>query len=325
MKWGILATGTIADKFAATIARMADSQEVVAVASRNSEKACDFAAKYHISRSYGTYSDLLTDSEVEIVYIATPNNLHYENAYECLMHGKHVLCEKPFTTNASDAQKLYDLAKTKGLFIMEAMWTRFLPLSEKINNIIANGQLGEIQYIRVDYGFVAKGARKERKFDSALAGGALLDIGVYNLHFLNSIMKTTPQILASEVHLNEYGTDDFSTILLRYPNGCRATSTAAIGSDIPREALIVGSNGQIHLPDFQRAERLIWASEDQEPQEIYEPFEINGFEYEIKEATRCVQAGMTSSDIFKPSDSIAIIQLLDKLRNDWNMKFSFEL
>ncbi len=325
MKWGILATGNIAGKFAGTVSQMEQyGQSLAAVGSRNAESAKTFAERWNISHYYGSYEELAADPEVEAVYIATPNNLHYENCVLCLNAGKHVLCEKPFTTNADEARKLYQMAQERGLFIMEAFWTRLLPAYEKLQEVLENGVIGPVRYVRCDYGFIAKGARKERKFQSALGGGALLDIGIYNLGFLHTIMKAAPEAFESQVHINEYGTDDFSALLLRYPGGRTAQSVQAIGMDMARNAVIYGELGSIAFEDFQHAQSMTVTRYGEEPETLLFPFEINGFEYQILEAEACVKAGKSSSEKYPPEDSLTVLKLMDDIRASWNLQFSYE-
>ena len=325
MKWGILATGTIAAKFAKTVAAMCtDDEKIVAVGSRDEKRAREFADTYGINKAYGSYEELAADPEVEAVYIATPNSLHFGNAMLCLQNGKHVLCEKPFTTNAKDAEALYSEADERERFIMEAFWIRFLPLHEKLLQIIETKEFGELRHVRCDYGFIAKGARRERKFKSELGGGALLDIGIYNLGFLHMLMGTTPETITSDVHLNEYGTDDFSMLQLKYPGGQTAHSVQSIGLQMERQAALYFDKAAIYLPDFQMAVSMTVKPVEGETYTIECPLEINGFEYEIREVTRCVRSGKTHSEIFKPKDSIAVLRLMDEIRKSWNMKFSFE-
>ena len=204
MKWGILATGNIARKFASTINQMSkENEQLAAVGSRHMDSAKAFAREHDIPRYYDSYEALVNDPDVEAVYVATPNSLHYENCRLCLEHGKHVLCEKPFTINEKQAQELYRLAKDKHLFIMEGLWIWFLPLYNRLRNILLKGTIGEIKHISCQYGFVATGARKERKFNSALGGGALLDIGIYNLGFLRIVTGCDPQnVETTKVHIN---------------------------------------------------------------------------------------------------------------------------
>ena len=325
MKWGILATGTIAAKFAKTVTEMcSDDEEIVAVGSRDAKSAQEFADKYGIKKAYGSYEELAATPEVEAVYIATPNNMHFSNAMLCLENGKHVLCEKPFTTNAVEAEKLYNEAQERGLFIMEAFWIRFLPLYEKLLPIIEAKEFGELRHVRCDYGFIAKGARRERKFKSELGGGALLDIGIYNLGFLHMLMGASPESFTSDVHLNEYGTDDFSVLQLKYPGGQTAHSVQAIGLQMERQAALYFDKATIYLPDFQAAVSMTVKPVEGDAYTIECPFEVNGFEYQIREVTECVKCGKPHSDIFKPQDSVAVLRLMDEIRKSWNMKFSFE-
>lgn len=325
MRWGILATGSIAKKFAFTLGQMGAEGEVLeAVGSRRKEAAEAFAAEYGAKKAYGSYEELLCDPQVEAVYIATPNNFHYENARACLLAGKHVLCEKPFTTSLEQAQALYKLAAEKGLFIMEAFWIRFLPVLQKLQELIREGAIGQVVHARSDYGFIASGARWQRKMDSALGGGALLDIGIYNLGFMHMVMGEAPTGFSSRARFNQMGTDDFSTITLEYPGGRTASVTTSIGMDIPREAAVFGTKGRIVLEDFQKAERMRVCPYEGEAYEVEIPFEINGFEYQIREAGRCIRAGMSTSDVLRAEDTLTVLGLMDEIRESWEMKFSFE-
>lgn len=325
MKWGILATGTIAAKFADTVNQMEGEQILAACASRTMEKAESFRAKYNILRAYDSYEAMVQDPEVEAVYIATPNNLHFENCVMCLEAGKHVLCEKPFTTTREEGEKLFALAESKGLFIMEAFWTRFLPVMRKLQELIRDGVIGDVVWARSDYGFIATGARKDRKFDSSLAGGALLDIGIYNLGFMRMVMNDEqPESFDSQYHINEYGTDDFSTILLRYPCGKSAVVTTCIGINMTRYAVVYGTKGSVSLDDFQQAEKLYVRREGEEAYTIELPREINGFEYQIREVERCVKAGMTTSDVLKKQDTLEVLELMDQIRTSWGLTFACE-
>ena len=211
---------------------------------------------------------------------------------------------------------------------MEGFWIRFLPVLQKMQELIKEGKLGEIRYIRSEYGFVAKGDRKVRKFNPQLGGGALLDIGIYNLGFLNMIMGKNPDSFTSDVHMTDVGTDDFSVIHLHYPQengqGAEAVVTTAIGLDIQRKAAVIGTKGSIYLDDFQKAETMTVSLSDGEEYEIEIPFEINGFEYQIREASNCIRAGRTHSGIYTPQMSLQTLSLIDDIRAGWNMKFPFE-
>lgn len=326
MKWGILATGNIAAKFAKTVNLMKEEGQVLAAcASRNKEKAEEFAARFGIEAAYGSYEEMAADPNVEAVYIATPNNLHYENTKMCLLSGKHVLCEKPFTVGKVEAEELFAIAKEKGLFLMEGVWTYHLPAMKKMQQLIRDGVIGDVIYARSDFGFVAKGARKARKFDSALAGGALLDIGIYNLAFMRMVMGyVNPVAFTSKHHINEYGTDDFSSIQLEYPADRTATIVTCIGIDMPRHAAVYGTKGSILLEDFQIASGLTVSVDGEEVQKLSFPIEMGGFEYEIREADRCIKAGLSSSDVVPPAESLALLDSMLEIREAWGMTFACE-
>ncbi len=325
MKWGILATGTIAEKFANTVNQMEKEQELVACASRTMEKAMAFAGKHGIARAYASYEAMLEDPDVDAVYVATPNNLHFDNCRMCLEAGKHVLCEKPFTINREDGEKLFAMAREKGLFIMEAFWTRHIPVLKRMQQLIREGVIGEVVWARSEYGIAVSGAKKDRKFDSSLAGGALLDIGIYNLGFMRMVMGDSQPInFSSRFHINEYGTDDFSTIILNYPGGKYATITTSMGILMSREAVIYGTGGSIYLEDFQQPEKMVVRPNGQEPYTVEIPKDINGFEYQIREVERCVKLGMTESDVMKPQDTLEILELMDQIRESWGLIFQCE-
>lgn len=325
MKWGIMATGNIAAKFAETVRKMASEGEYLeAVASRTLDSARQFAEQYQIQNVFGSYESMAASDCINAVYIATPNHMHYENAKMCLLAGKNVLCEKPFTTSAAQAEALYDLAEEKGLFLMEAFWIRFLPVLERMRNIITEGQLGEIKFARCDYGFITQADRRKRKFASELGGGALLDIGIYNLGFMNMVMGGMPDHFESDVHMNEYGTDDFSVIRLHYPQGAEAVVTTAIGLAIQRNAAVIGTKGAIYLNDFQKAESMTVKLNSGEEYTIEIPFEVNGFEYQIREVSNCVKNYQCHSQVYTPEMSLQTLTLMDDIRTSWDMKFPFE-
>ena len=325
MKWGIIGTGVIAAKFAATIAQMRqEGDEVVAVASRTRESAQAFATQHGIPHAYGTYAAMLADAQVEAVYIATPNTLHYDNSRMSLLSGKHVLCEKPFTLNADQARALYALARERKLFIMEAFWIRFLPALQKMRQIIATGDIGDVTHIRSDYGFVPAQSHSVVKRDVNLGAGALMDIGIYNLGFAHMVMDEAPTGFQSTVRMNEHGTDSFSAVLLTYPGGRSASIATAIGMDMPRDAVIYGTKGSIHFEDFQMAERFTVRPYGGQPYDISAPFDANGFEYEIREVNRCVKLGLTTSDILRERDTLTVLQTMDALRASWGLQFPGE-
>ncbi len=323
-KWGILATGTIAHKFAQTIKGMGEEATVIACASRNEEKAKCFAKEYNIPKYYGSYEALVQDKEVDAIYICTPNNFHYENMKMCIEAGKAVLCEKPFTVNKKEAEEIFALAKEKKVFVMEAFWVKLLPLYKELHQLIETGSIGEVRHLRAEYGFIATGARKDRKFDSSLAGGALLDIGIYNIGFASMVMGYYPKKIVSSMQKNAYGTDEFETMILEYEGGRTASLTSTIGMAIPTQGVIYGTEGKIILPDYQKAECLIVERYDGEKQEIIRPFEVTGFEYQMREVAKCLKEGKLNSSIQTPENTLAVMQIMDDLRKSWELRFDCE-
>ena len=320
MNFGIIGLGNIANKFAKTLNEM--NECLYAVASRDINKAKEFGIKYNAKNCYGSYEKLFKDSNIDIVYIATPNNYHYINSKDALLNGKNVICEKPFTTNPEEAKELYDLAKEKNLFIMEALWIEFLPAYKKIKELLKSGVIGDIKNIKVSYGFDTNSERKKRKFDSKLAGGALLDIGIYTLGFIDMILDEDIISFESIYNINEYNTDDYSEIKLKYSNGVEALSIISIGQEIKKEAYIYGSLGTIYIPDFQQNQRFK-VIKDNEIEYLY-PFEINGFEYQINEIKNSINKKLNESINYSSYKSIRLMKLLYDIRMSWGMKFTFE-
>ena len=325
MKWGILSTGVIAHKFAGTIRSMEKEGQILqAVGSRNRERAAAFAEEFAIPVACSSYEELLASPEIEAVYIGTPNHLHAENCRAALEAGKHVLCEKPFTIRAEQAEALYALADQKGLLIMEAFWVRYLPLYAKLKEVIEENAIGKIKHVRCEYGFIAKGVRLDRKMKSALGGGALLDIGIYNLGFLHAVMGERPEQFCAEVTINEWGTDSFSAIQLAYPGGRTAHTIQTIGMQIDREARLFGEAGSIVLPDFQLAQTMTVQPTGREPYTIQMPVDINGFEYEIREFSRLTEEDLSESPLCPRKDTLSVQGLMDEIRDSWQMRFECE-
>lgn len=324
ISWGILSTGTIAKNFANTLSKLNDCGKVAAVASRNGDTAASFAAEYNIPKSYGSYLDLVSDISINVIYVATPHSLHYENVKLCLEHGKHVLCEKSFSVNTLEAEELLALAKKKNLFIMEAFWTKFLPCYQEAIKIIAAGTIGELIHFRAQYGFSPTGARYIRKFDPQLAGGALLDIGVYAIGVACMLLGYKPQAIHSSTVIGEYGTDNFDSIMLTYENGAAAHLITAIGTTITPEAVLFGTKGQILLPAFNALQSFTVIMNDGTKTSYDFPFDVNGYEYEIRETERCLMAGKTESTIMTHENTLSVMRIMDKVRADCGLTFPCE-
>ena len=325
IRWGIMGLGTIAQKFAETVNSMkSEHTRLYGAASRDINKAKTFSDKYDIKNCFDTYESMCKSDEIDAVYISTPNNMHYGNCMTALSNGKHVLCEKPFATDSKKAEEIYKYAEEKGLFIMEGLWIFHLPLLKKAAELIKNGVIGEVKYIRADYGFTAQGQRRERKFLSELGGGALLDVGIYNIGFVKMMYGSDPSELKTSCILNEYGTDSFGSVLAEYPGEKFASMTSAIGIKTETEGVIYGTEGRIYFPNYQKAEKMKVIFNDGKAEEYEMPFEFTGFEYQIDECCRCIELGLSESPSYSHSQSIAVINTIDRIRDKWGMRFPFE-
>lgn len=320
MNWGILSTGVIARNFAETAKKM-DDVHIHAVASRTQESAQAFAQQYDIPAAHVGALALAQDPDVDIVYIGTPHNAHYEGMKLMIEHGKHVLCEKSFTTDAKQAKEIFALAKEKGVFVMEAFWTKLCPVYRDVERLIAGGEIGEIRAVTAQYGYTT--AREARKFDPAQAGGTLLDIGVYAIGFACMMLGYEFDEIKSNLIMNSVGTDAIDAVTLRKGDAVAQLITA-IGANMPLAGGVYGTKGHIDIPDFKNPQKVTVCVDGKAPYAIERPFEINGFEYEIREAMACAAAGKLHSDLITPQQSVAVMEIMDEIRRQNDFAFLFE-
>jgi predicted dehydrogenase len=298
--------------------------ELTAVGSRSAEAGADFARRFGARRHHASYADLAADPDVDIVYIATPHSGHYPNVLLCLEAGKSVLCEKPFTLNATQARELVQLARERNLFLMEAMWTRFLPALAETRRLIAEGAIGELQFLMADFGFHKAFDPQHRLFDPERGGGALLDVGVY-LVSLASMLFGPPAQITSLAHIGPSGVDERAALLFGYEGGRFAQLTTAITADTPQEATIVGSAGSIRLhAPWWKATGLTISSDGNEPQTLDAPYLGNGYTHEAMEAMRCLRSGEIESPLMPLDETVAVIETLDRVRADWGLRYPGE-
>lgn len=321
MNWGILSTGVIAGNFAQTVRGMGGEATLYAVASRSQANADAFADRYDIPVRYASAEALASDPNVDIVYIATPHSAHDEGMRLMIEHGKPVLCEKSFTTDARQAREIFALAKEKNVFVMEAFWTKLCPVYREVERVLASGAIGEIRAVTAQYGYTT--AREARKFDPQMAGGTLLDIGVYAIGFACMMMGYDVDAVASSLVMNGVGTDAIDAIILRRGDAV-ASLTCAIGAQIPTVGAVYGTKGRIEIPEFKNPQRVTVYADGQEPKVLTHPFDVNGYEYEIREAMACVAAGRAQSDVITPAQTIAVMEIMDQVRAQNGMKFPFE-
>lgn len=322
MKVGILGTGFIANKMAYAISHIEDI-EVYAVASRDISKAVEFATKYKAQKAYGNYLKLAEDKNVDLVYVATPHNLHFENALMCIEHHKNVLVEKPFTVNAKQAKILFEKAKENNVFICEAMWTRFMPSRKILEDVISSGIIGDIHQLTADLSYPMK--TKERIILKELAGGALLDIGIYPLSFAQTVIKQDPIKIDGLCTYLESGVDANDSITLTYKDNKTAVLTSSMMVSSSRTGIIYGEKGYIVVDHIGNIDGInIYNSNDELLKRIEMPEQINGYEYEIIAVKKALMENKTECEEHTHKDTLTILSWMDTLRKMWNIEYPFE-
>ncbi len=323
IRWGIIGTGSIAKKFAAALAFLPDA-ELIAVGSRAQASADAFADMFHIPHRHTTYADLANDPDVDVVYISTPHPFHKENSILCLEAGKAVLCEKPFTINAREAEEVINLARRKNLFLMEAMWTRFLPVMVEVRRLLSERAIGDVRMVMADFGFRAEFNPQGRLFNPALGGGALLDIGVYTIS-LASMVLGTPSRVTGMAYLGETGVDEQSAFILGYDQGQLAVLSVAVRTNTSQEAHLLGTIGKIRLhPSWWRGTTLTLSVAGKEDLTMDLPHVGNGYNYQAAEVMRCLRAGQTESSIMPLDETLSIMKTMDQIRAQWGLKYPTE-
>ncbi|HZT42852.1 MAG TPA: Gfo/Idh/MocA family oxidoreductase [Chthonomonadaceae bacterium] len=322
VRWGILGLGRIANDFAIGLQAVPGAQ-LVAVGSRSKEKAQEFGERYAVPGRYAGYEELAADPNVDIVYVATPHPMHADDAMLCLSAGKAVLCEKPFTLNAAQAEKVIAMARQKKRFLMEGMWTRFYPIMAKIRDLLDDGTIGEPRMVQADFGFRVGWDIESRILNLKLGGGALLDVGVYCIS-LASMIFGTPSHVTGEAHIGETGVDEQAALTLRYPKGQLATLFVAVRTNTPQAAYIGGTEGciQIHSPWWCPTAMCVARGSQRE--NVALPRESNGFNYEIAEVMRCLREGKLESDIMPLDETLSIMRTMDTLRTQCGLKYPME-
>ena len=322
MKLAILGPGRIADIVTNALVAIPEI-ECYAVASRNLERSKAFAEKFGFQKAYGSYEEMLSDPEVQLVYITTPHSHHYEQMMMCLEYGKNVICEKAFTVNADMAKKVYAKAKEKGLYAAEAIWTRYMPSRKMIQDIIDSGIIGKLNVVTANLSYDIDW--KERLVDPALAGGALLDIGIYGLNFALMHFGTDIERVESSVWMTPSGVDGMETITIFYKDGRMAALNHSIYARSDRKGIFHGEKGYVVVENINNPNAInVYDDNDQLLAHYDVPEQINGYEYEFIEAVRCIEEGKIESDSMPAADSIYVMELMDSLRKDWGMIYPME-
>lgn len=324
VKWGIISTGAIANQFAKDLA-YAKNGIAYAVGSRSQEAADEFAARYDIPKAYATYEDLVNDPDVDAVYIGTPHPFHKDNALLALHAGKAVLCEKPFTVNSAELAELIAYAREHKLFLMEAMWSRFLPVHAKIREWLAGGRIGEVRLVKGDLGFRAGWDPSSRLLDLKLGGGSLLDVGIYPISLTSMILGPHPERIQSTVTIGETGVDEHFSLLLSYAGGKMAALNGGIRLNMLDQAYIYGTEGRIVITDTLVNPRTVELYIGDEKVETFvDERASHGYAFEAEEVGRCLAEGLAESPLLPLDESLAIMKLLDEIRAQWGLKYPGE-
>ena len=323
MNIGFIGAGRIANTLASTMARMEDVN-LYAVAARDLGRAQAFAAQYGFDKAYGSYEEMLRDPNVELVYIATPHSHHAEHMKLCIEHGKNVLCEKAFTLNAAQARQIAALAREKGVYVAEAIWTRYMPSRAMIDEVLASGIIGNVTALTATLCYPV--AYKERCIRPELAGGALLDVGVYCLNFALMHFGDDIERMDSSVRMTDTGVDGQESITLHYRDGRIAVLTAGILSRSDRKGIFYGDKGYIIVENINNPQSIsVYDLTDTLVKKLEVPAQITGYEYQIREAMARIRAGEIESASMPLDTTIAVMERMDALRKDWGLIYPMEL
>lgn len=322
IQFAILAPGGIAAKMSRAVTELPEIHKY-AVASRSLERAEAFAKEWGYEKAYGSYAEMLSDPDVELVYVASPHSHHYEHAKMCIEAGKHVLVEKAFTVNAKQAEELIALAKERQVLLVEAMWTRFMPARKMIDELIAQGCIGEITSLTANLGYDIK--HKERLVKPELAGGALLDVGVYPIQFALMTVHSPLCKISSDAVLSEAGVDLTNSVTLIFENGVMAVLHSSMMNLTDREGVIYGKNGRICVHNINNCEGItVYDKAGNKIKEIAVPPQINGYEYEVLACIKAIKEGRLECEEMSHEETLRGMEILDTIRKQWEMTYPCE-
>ena len=322
MKIGIIGAGRIAEVVAPTLVAM-EGMECYAVASRSLDKAQKFAETFGFEKAYGSYDELLADPNVELVYIATPHSHHFEQMMLAIAFGKNILCEKAFTINAKEAEMIRFSAAKQGVFVAEAIWTRYMPSRKVIDEVLATGIIGNPNTLTANLSYVI--SHKERIVDPNLAGGALLDIGIYGINFALMHFGTDIERVESSVKMLDTGVDAMETITIFYKDGRMAVLTHSIYARSDRKGIIHGDKGYMVVENINNPQSVsVFDTNDQLLARYDVPQQINGYEYQFAECAKALKEGRTESWSMPLADSVYMMEFMDSLRKQWGMVYPQE-
>ena len=319
IKWGIIGLGKIANKFAADLL-LSKASTLYGVASRDTNKSKDFYEKYKAVRYYNSYEELANEPEIDIIYIATPHSFHFENTMMCLKKNKVVLCEKPIGINSEQVKAVFEEAKSRNLFLMEAIWTRFIPATEKLIELLNNNAIGDVLFIRADFGFKANYDLKNRIYNKDLGGGSLLDIGIYPI-YLSLLLLGIPTDIKAMARMTKTKVDGYCSMQFNYMNDAKASLESTIEANTPTTAYIYGSKGQIELHSPFHHTQKITILKNGEKEVLTVKYKGNGYLYEIEEVNKCLLNKATESLKVPPSLSIDLMSVIDRVKKEIGLTY----
>jgi len=316
IRWGILGCGRIASKFSEDLL-LVENAVLEAVASRDVQRAKSLAEKNKIKKYYSNYEELASDPHIDIIYIATPHGLHYEHAMLCLDHGKAVLCEKAFALNSKQAEAMVEKARVQNIFLMEALWSKFLPHYRLLMHYIKDGRMGTLQNVLINFGFAVGNDPVSRIYEPTLGGGSLLDIGIYNVFFALSALGEPDEIQAWMTPAPT-GVDAQCAVTFRYNNGSFAQLFSSFTSHLPTEAVFSGTGGSVRLSTrfYEPSTTFEYYPDKMQSKEII-PFERTagwGYHYEIRHVNECLLQGRKESPVMRTEDTLLLMRVMDRIR-----------
>ncbi len=325
IRWGILSTGKIAHAFARDLQLLPDA-ELIAVGSRSQSSAERFGDVFDVPHRHSSYEDLAVDPDVDVIYVATPHHLHKDNTIMALRAGKAVLCEKPIAINASETEAMIRTAREEGRFLMEAMWTRFVPVVAAVRALVLQKDaIGPLRMFAGDFGFRADYDPHGRLFAPEMGGGALLDVGIYPISMASMFFERQPDEIATLAHLGETGVDEEAAMIFSYATGQLATLYTANRTRTPIEATVMGEDGYIRIHSPMNHPEQFTLSMAGQPDELIEmPIEGEGYQYQAAEVMQCLRQNELESAVMPLNESLAIMQTLDRIRERWNLKYPME-
>ncbi|MHB1922122.1 MAG: Gfo/Idh/MocA family protein [Chitinophagaceae bacterium] len=327
IRWGILGAGRIARKFASDL-RLVEGAELLAVGSRGMGKASKFAAEFGAPLALNSYEELAAHPDIDVVYIATPHNFHLENTLLCLDHHKGVLCEKPFAINSREVQEMIHKAREKKVFLMEALWTKFMPHYQRLKELLAGHYIGEIKTLLVNFGFIPVPPIPQRLLDPALGGGTILDIGIYNVFLALSVLGQ-PEHIWAVMSPASTGVDEQCAVLMGYENGAMAQLFSSFASNLDTAAEISGTKGRIKLTHrfYEPSATIQYFPSGPSSEQIIPVTREPGFgyQYEARHVGDCLRKGLLESPVMSHADSLQLIHTLDEIRQKAGIRYAADL